>query len=64
MKKEFAMYAWNRLRMVNGRCVKVVGSEMVRVMARAEGYAMVRLKGSMPFLCAEKDLTPVGELPR
>ena len=28
----------------------------VRVMARAEGYAMVRRKGCMPFAVSEKDL--------
>tara|TARA_R110000744_G_scaffold300691_1_gene409826 strand:+ start:52 stop:216 length:165 start_codon:yes stop_codon:yes gene_type:complete len=30
----------------------------VRVMARADGYAMVRRKGCMPFAVSEKDLSP------
>lgn len=30
----------------------------VRVMARAEGYAMVRRKGFMPFVCCEAQLSP------
>lgn len=29
----------------------------VRVMARAEGYAMVRRKGAAPFVVSEKQLT-------
>lgn len=28
----------------------------VRIMALAEGYAMVRRKGCMPFIVSEKDL--------
>jgi len=28
----------------------------VRVLAEAEGYAMVRRKGAMPFVCPVKDL--------
>jgi len=28
----------------------------VRIMAIAEGYAMVRRKGAMPFVCNVKDL--------
>lgn len=30
----------------------------VRVMAVAEGWAMVRRKGAMPFVCSVKDLVP------
>ena len=32
----------------------------VRVMARAEGYAMVRRKGAAPFVVSEKDLVNPG----
>lgn len=32
----------------------------VRVMARVEGYAMVRHKGAMPFVVSEKELRPVN----
>ena len=33
----------------------------VRVMAISEGYAMVRRKGAMPFVCNVKDLAPHRE---
>lgn len=33
--------------------------EKVRVLARAEGYAMVRLPQAMPFAVDEKELSPV-----
>jgi len=32
----------------------------VRVMAIAEGYAMVRRKGSMPFVCQVKHLAEIN----
>ncbi len=37
-------------------------SEVVRVMARAEGYAMVRFPGCMPFVVPVKEieLLPAG----
>lgn len=35
----------------------------VRVMARAEGYAMVRRKGAIPFVADEKSLTPAPPPP-
>ncbi len=34
----------------------------VRIMAEAEGYAMARLRGAMPFIVAVKKLKPAGEL--
>ena len=42
----------------NGRLVIDIVREKVRVMCRAEGYAMVRRKGAMPFCVPEKDLRP------
>jgi hypothetical protein len=33
----------------------------VRVMVRAEGYAMVRRKGCMPYVVPEKELQPAKE---
>lgn len=43
-----------------GRIVLVDEDEFqVRVMATAEGYAMVRRKGAMPFVCRVKELRPV-----
>ena len=35
--------------------------DTVRVLARAEGYAMVRLKGAMPFVVSEKRLRKATE---
>ncbi len=35
----------------------------VRVMARAEGYAMVRRHGCMPFIVPEKELTTIPDQP-
>ena len=33
----------------------------VRIMAIAEGYAMVRRKGCLPFVCMEKELEEQNE---
>lgn len=54
-KKEFAIYArptWDAARY---KWLSV--PEQVRVMARAEGYAMVRLPGAMPFVVSERALS-------
>ena len=40
----------------DGKFVTVKDEFEVRVMAIAEGYAMVRRKGCMPFVCRIKDL--------
>jgi uncharacterized Fe-S cluster-containing radical SAM superfamily protein len=45
----------------------IEGFERLRLMARAEGYVMVRYKGCAPFIMREKDwialpvAEPVGE---
>ena len=39
-----------------GGWVDEVSKVEVRVMVIAEGYAMVRRKGAMPFVCSVKDL--------
>lgn len=49
-KREFAM-------LTQGTAGRQEVSE-VRVMARAEGYAMVRYRGCRPFVVSDKDLTP------
>lgn len=58
-KKEFAIYLRTiRVRQDDGKWTDVVMSEhRVRVMARAEGYAMVRNQNCMPFVVSEKELT-------
>jgi hypothetical protein len=43
---------------VNGKFTTVIKPERVRVLSRAEGYAMVRHKGAMPFVVPEKDTSP------
>lgn len=44
----------------NGWVYKTAQFE-VRIMAVAEGYAMVRRKGAMPFICQEKDLSLIED---
>lgn len=57
-KKEFAIYLrTSRVRQDDGKWKDVVGEHRVRVMARAEGYAMVRNPNCMPFVVSEKELT-------
>lgn len=57
--KELAMHQRRITDVENGKFVSRVEPRQVRVMARAEGYAMVRLPGCMPFVVSEKDLLPV-----
>ena len=45
--------------MKDGKWVYEGEVSTVRVMARAEGYAMVRHKGCVPFVVSEKDLHPM-----
>lgn len=51
MKREFATLRRHVLE-------TIIVSE-VRVIARAEGYAMVRHKGAIPFVVDEKQLEPI-----
>jgi hypothetical protein len=60
-KKETANYAANEDRPYTH---KGVASFEVIVMARADGYAMVRRKGLMPFIAREKFLFPTGRTNR
>lgn len=62
-KKEFAIYLRKgRVRQDDGKWKDVVVDERrVRVMARAEGYAMVRNPGCMPFVVSEKELVPASQ---
>lgn len=54
MKQEFAMRKYTS---ISGQEVW----QLVRVMARAEGWAMVRKPCCAPSVCREKELKPVGE---
>lgn len=56
-RKEFATYRRVDVAAVNHKIAKQVLEHQVRVMARAEGYAMVRNPGCMPFVVSEKDLS-------
>ena len=44
-----------------GQFVDEADTFEVRVMAIAEGYAMVRRKNAMPFVCNEKELATVDK---
>ena len=55
--KEFAKLTRERLIVIGGKFVTEPESFRVRVMARAEGFAMVRRPGAMPFVVSEKNLT-------
>jgi hypothetical protein len=44
---------------LKGKFAQEIRPEEVRVMARAEGYALVRKKGAMPFAVREKTLRPM-----
>lgn len=56
-KKEMAVYSRSQVA-IEGEFVGNVAPQLVRVMARAEGYAMVRLPGCIPVVVREKQLTP------
>lgn len=59
--KETAVYARSVPVISNGRISYVTRPQEVRVMVRAEGYAMVRAKGCAPFVVSEKDLAPQAQ---
>ena len=57
MKREFAILERKFPEaLVAGKWTYRTQVDRVRVMARAEGYAMVRFPGAMPFVAPEKDL--------
>jgi hypothetical protein len=45
----------------DGKFVNYTDVRLVRVMARAEGYVMVRRKGCAPYVVSERELTPATE---
>ncbi len=46
-----------------GRVLEAGEVFRVRIMARAEGWALVRRKGSMPFAVEERFLSPPSDTP-
>jgi hypothetical protein len=60
VKREMAKYMREKpVALKQGRWQYETITSTVRVMARAEGYAMVRHKGAMPFVVSERDLHPL-----
>ena len=59
--RERALYAQGTPKIVEGRWVKKITSVPVEVMARADGYAMVRRPKCAPFVVLEKELSPLIE---
>ena len=62
MKRSTEMAIYNRSGFVfrAGEVVAETCTQEVRVMARAEGYALVRTHGCVPFAVSEKDLSPAA----
>lgn len=58
--KEMAMYDRKIVVVVAGKFAQETRPEEVRVMARAEGFALVRRKGCLPFAVWEKELRPIA----
>jgi len=61
MKREFAIHVRKRAdKLVRGKWTYYEERREVRVLARAEGYAMVRIKGCATFAVPEKELQPMS----
>lgn len=56
MKLGKAIYIHTLPTIRDGKWVSVTDEFEVRIMAIAEGYALVRRKGCMPFACSVEDL--------
>ena len=56
MKLGKAIYTQAKPAIKDGRWIFVKDEFEVRIMAIAEGYAMVRRKGNMPFVCQITEL--------
>jgi hypothetical protein len=59
---EQAVAMIDRAEVVDGRIAHVKHPVAVRVLARAEGYAMVRRPRAMPFVISEADLQDVASV--
>ena len=60
-RREMAIYHRPGYEIVAGKGRNFTLPDKVRVVARAEGYAMVRHKGAMPFVVRERDLESLTE---
>jgi hypothetical protein len=60
-KKEMAIYNRSRVDIEGGKFVEKIERCAVRVMVRAEGYAMVRRPGCIPFTVREEELAPLQD---
>lgn len=60
-KKRFAIHHFQTMAIVGGKFTPVVQPRRVRVMVIAEGYAMVRRPGAMPYVASAKELEMVDE---
>ncbi len=61
--KEEVIYCRRVIKPDGGKLVNVIVPERVTVMARADGYAMVRRKGCLPFAVRERELKPLDGAP-
>lgn len=55
-KKQFAIHHFQTMEIVGGKFTPVVHPRRVRVLVIADGYAMVRRPGAMPYVASVKDL--------
>ena len=56
-RQEWAVYSRKMSVPKGGQWESQVVTSIIRVMSRAEGYAMVRRKGCIPFVVRESELT-------
>lgn len=59
-RREFAVLTRTHLVVEAGKIVDRTESFEVRVMARSEGYAMVRRERAIPFVCRERELSQLA----
>jgi hypothetical protein len=62
-KREMAIHAAPKPVVVNGKWARALERREVTVMARADGYAMVRRKGCLPYVAPEKELHAIDASP-
>lgn len=60
--KELAIHNRCVPHIMGGKIVPKIEQCEVRVMARAEGYVMVRRPGAVPFVVHEKELEAIGSI--
>ena len=60
-KKQFAIHHFKTMEIVGGKFTPVARPRRVRVLVIAEGYAMVRRPGAMPYVASAKDLELIDE---